>query len=62
MAAGHLNQLGQYVEAYGEVTNTNALAKYFERKYKLAFDRFIEAGFNVQRIDLEKVNLRDSGG
>lgn len=50
LAAGHLNQLRMYVQAYQDVSNNNGMTKYFERKYKLAFTRFNDAGFPIEKI------------
>jgi uncharacterized membrane protein len=45
MAAGHINQLRIYVEKYAEVAGNNSMTKYFQRKYKIPFERFVERGY-----------------
>jgi hypothetical protein len=45
MAAGHLNQLRIYVEKYAEIAGSNAMLKYFQRKYKIPYQRFVERGY-----------------
>ncbi len=44
-AAGELNQLRIYVEKYSEIAEHNAMTKYFQRKYKIPYARFVERGF-----------------
>ena len=45
MAAGHLNQLRIYVEKYAETAGNNGMSKYFQRKYKIPYERFVERGY-----------------
>ena len=45
MAAGHLNQLRIYVEKYAETAGNNGMPKYFQRKYKIPYERFVERGY-----------------
>lgn len=42
LAAGHLNQIRLYAEALERRTNSNALSRYYHRKYKIPYQRFIE--------------------
>ena len=44
-AAGHLNQLRIYVEKYSEIAGSNVMTKYFQRKYKVPYGRFVERGY-----------------
>ena len=44
-AAGELNQLRIYVEKYSEIAKDNTITKYFQRKYKVPYARFVERGF-----------------
>lgn len=45
IAAGELNQLRIFVEKYDEVAGNNAMTKYFQRKYKVPYARFVERGY-----------------
>lgn len=51
MAAGHLNQLRLYVEKYAEIAGSNAMSKYFQRKYKIPYQRFVERGYLEETWD-----------
>ena len=45
LAAGQLNQLRIYVERHSEFAGSNAMKKYFQRKYKVPYERFVERGY-----------------
>lgn len=45
LAAGQLNQLRIYVEKHSEFAGSNAMKKYFQRKYKVPYERFVERGY-----------------
>jgi len=48
-AAGNLNQLRLYVEKHDELSGNNALTKYYQRKYKLAYERFVARSLLKER-------------
>ncbi|MCR6651251.1 MAG: hypothetical protein NVV73_07070 [Cellvibrionaceae bacterium] len=53
IACGNLNQLRIYVEQHDEIALNNALSKYYSRKYKLHFERYLskkilKSGFAVE--------------
>ena len=45
LAAGHLNQIRIYANNLDQASGNNALSKYYQRKYKVPYDRFLERGF-----------------
>lgn len=53
MAAGHLNQLRIYVEKYAEIAGNNGVSKYFQRKYKIPYERFVERGYLKKTWNVE---------
>lgn len=44
LAAGHLNQLRIYVEHYDALAKNNLMSKYYQRKYRVPYRRFVERG------------------
>lgn len=54
LASGHLNQLRIYVEEYSEIAEHNVIKKYFHRKYKVPYERFLERGYIKDVWDFEK--------
>jgi hypothetical protein len=47
-AAGNLNQLRIYVDKHEKLSGSNVLSKYYERKYKVPFQRLRDKGFIKQ--------------
>jgi hypothetical protein len=45
MAAGELNQIRLYASKLDELSGNNAMSEYYQRKYNVAYKRFLERGF-----------------
>jgi hypothetical protein len=43
-AAGHLNQIRLYANKLDEMSGNNVLSKYYQRKYSIPYQRFLERG------------------
>ncbi|MDD5393247.1 MAG: hypothetical protein PHE17_09530 [Thiothrix sp.] len=45
IAAGHLNQIRLYTEAHNKISSTNAMYKYYQRKYRIPYGRLRELNY-----------------